>query len=123
MLDDNVRYRLLSLLDENPELTQRELAHEMGISLGKTNYCLKALIDKGLVKVQNFRKSNNKIAYLYKLTPAGVNDKIRVTRRFLARKLQEHAELSNEIERLRGEMASHDPSHPSEPSRTRKPHL
>lgn len=109
VLDDNVRYRLLTLLDENPELTQRELAHKMGISLGKTNYCLKALIDKGMVKVHNFRNSKNKIAYLYKLTPAGVNDKIRVTRRFLVRKVQEHAELSIEIERLKSEMESHDP--------------
>ena len=123
MLDDKVRYRLLSLLDDNPELTQRELADQMGISLGKTNYCLKALIAKGLIKVQNFRKSNNKIAYLYKLTPAGANDKIRVTRRFLARKLQEHTELSNEIERLRGEMASHDPTRASAPTKTRKPHV
>jgi len=110
MLDDKVRYRLLSLLDENPELTQRELADKMGISLGKTNYCLKALINRGLVKVQNFRKSNKKVAYLYKLTPAGVNDKIQVTRRFLARKVQEHAELSNEIERLKSEMESHGPT-------------
>ena len=123
MLDDKVRYRLLSLLDENPELTQRELADKMGISLGKTNYCLKALIDKGLIKAQNFRKSNQKIAYLYKLTPAGVNDKIRVTRRFLARKLQEHAELGNEIEHLKGEMASQDRSRTKPPPKTRKPHV
>ncbi len=107
VLDDNVRYRLLTLLDENPGFTQRELADKIGISLGKTNYCLKALIDKGMVKVQNFRNSKNKIAYLYKLTPAGMNDKIRVTRQFLVRKVQEHAELSIEIERLKCEMASH----------------
>lgn len=110
VLDDNARYRLLTLLDENPELTQRELAEEMGISLGKTNYCLKALVDKGMVKVQNFRNSENKIAYLYKLTPAGMNDKIQVTRRFLVRKVKEHAELSVEIERLKCEMESHGPA-------------
>jgi EPS-associated MarR family transcriptional regulator len=115
VLDDNVRYRLLTLLDENPELTQRELANKMGISLGKTNYCLKALIDKGMVKVQNFRNSENKIAYLYKLTPAGMNDKIRVTRRFLVRKVQEHAELSIEIERLKSEMESHSSPHSRNP--------
>lgn len=109
VLDDNVRYGLLTLLDENPGLTQRELADKMGISLGKTNYCLKALIDKGMVKVQNFRNSKNKIAYLYKLTPAGMNDKICVTRQFLVRKMREHAELSIEIERLKCEMASHIP--------------
>lgn len=123
MLDDKIRYRLLSLLDENPDLTQRELADRMGISLGKTNYCLKALVDKGLVRVQNFRNSKNKIAYLYKLTPAGVNDRIRVTRRFLARKLREHAELGNEIERLKCEMESHDSARTPTLPKPRKPQL
>jgi EPS-associated MarR family transcriptional regulator len=107
MLDDKVRYRLLSLLEENPELSQRETADILGISLGKTNYCLNALIGKGLIKVQNFRNSRNKAAYLYKLTPAGISERIRVTRRFLARKLLEHAELSDEIQRLRCEVQSH----------------
>lgn len=104
MLDDSIRYRLLTLLQENPELSQRDLAARIGISLGKTNYCLKALIGQGLIKIDNFRNSSNKSAYLYKLTPAGINAKVRVTRRFLARKLTEHAELTAEIERLRLEV-------------------
>ena len=109
MLDDGTRYRLLTLLQENPQLSQRDLAERVGISLGKTNYCLKALIGRGWVKIDNFRNSrnsSNKIAYLYKLTPAGLNEKIQVTRRFLAQKVQEHAELADEIENLRHEVES-----------------
>jgi EPS-associated MarR family transcriptional regulator len=107
MIDDTVRYRLLTLLEGHPELSQRELAAKLGISLGKTNYCLKALIDRGLVKVQNFQNSRKKAAYLYKLTPAGMTEKIQVTRRFLATKLKEHEQLTDEIERLRAEVRSH----------------
>ena len=104
MLDDDTRYRLLSLLQRNPELSQRELAQKIGISLGKTNYCLKALIDRGWIKIHNFRSSRNKSAYLYKLTPAGVAEKMHVTRRFLARKLQERELLAHEIEELMSEV-------------------
>ena len=85
-------------------MSQRELAEQIGISLGKTNYCLKALIGKGWVKIENFRNSSNKSAYLYELTPAGINEKMRVTKRFLARKLREHEQLTGEIERLRREV-------------------
>ncbi len=106
MLDDATRYQLLTLLQENPQLSQRDLANRIGISLGKTNYCLKALTGRGWVKIHNFRNSKNKSAYLYKLTPAGLKEKIRVTRRFLAHKIQEHAELTDEIERLRREVES-----------------
>ncbi|MDH3842019.1 MAG: MarR family EPS-associated transcriptional regulator [Chromatiales bacterium] len=106
MLDDATRYRLLTLLQENPELSQRDLAERVGISLGKANYCLRALIDRGWVKIHNFRNSSNKSAYLYKLTPAGLNEKIQVTRRFLAHKVREHADLTAEIERLRCEVES-----------------
>lgn len=106
MLDDATRYQLLTLLEENPQLSQRDLAKRIGISLGKTNYCLKALIGQGWVKIHNFRNSSNKSAYLYKLTPAGLNEKIQVTRRFLAFKVQEHAELTDDIERLRREVES-----------------
>jgi EPS-associated MarR family transcriptional regulator len=108
MLDDTTRYQLLTLLEENPELSQRDLAKRIGISLGKTNYCLKALIEQGWVKIHNFRNSSNKSAYLYKLTPAGIHEKIQVTRRFLALKVQEHAELTDEIERLKHEVESQD---------------
>lgn len=104
MLNDDTRYQLLSLLQRNPELSQRELAEKLGISLGKTNYCLKALIDKGWIKIHNFRNSRNKSAYLYRLTPSGVSEKMRVTRRFLARKLRERDQLVDEIEALRREV-------------------
>ncbi len=107
MLDDATRYQLLTILQENPELSQRDLAKRIGISLGKTNYCLKALTGKGWVKIHNFRNSSNKSAYLYRLTPAGINEKIRVTKRFLAHKVREHAALTDEIERLRREVDSH----------------
>lgn len=113
MLDDSIRYQLLSLLEDNPELSQRDLAGKLGMSLGKTNYCVRALIDKGWVRIRNFRNSRNKSAYLYKLTPAGVKEKVRVTRRFLALKLEEHAELTFQIEQLRHELQSHAQS-PSE---------
>lgn len=109
MLNDATRYKLLSLLHENPEISQRQLASKLGVSLGKANYCLKALIDRGLVKVQNFQNSRQKASYLYKLTPAGMAEKIQVTRRFLAARLEEHKELTNEIERLRNEVRSQDP--------------
>lgn len=104
MLDDATRYRLLTLLESEPELSQRELAERVGISLGKVNFCLKALAEKGWIKMQNFRNSQNKSAYLYLLTPAGVTEKIRVTRAFLARKLKEHEEIEAEIARLREEV-------------------
>ena len=106
MLDDATRYQLLTLLQENPQLSQRDLADRIGVSLGKTNYCLKALISMGWVKIHNFRNSSNKSAYLYKLTPAGLTEKIQVTKRFLAHKVQEHAELTDDIERLRREVES-----------------
>jgi EPS-associated MarR family transcriptional regulator len=108
MLDDVTRYRLLHLLETNPELSQRELADEIGFSLGKTNYCVKALIDKGWVKARRFRNSRNKIAYLYQLTPTGVAEKIRVTRRFLAQKIREHEVMTAEIERLKQEVTRND---------------
>ena len=102
-LDDETRYRLLKLLEQDPSLTQRDLAREMGISLGKLNYCLKALIERGWVKVQNFQKSNNKRAYVYYLTPKGMDEKARVTLRFLKRKLTEYEDLKKEIARLKKE--------------------
>jgi len=103
-MDDSLRYSLLKLLAENPHLSQRELAKELGISLGMTNYCLRALIDKGLVKAGNFKNSRSKAAYLYKLTPKGIEEKARVTYRFLKQKQREYEELKQEIERLRQEV-------------------
>ncbi len=104
MLDDATRYRLLTLLERNPEMSQRDLAKAAGISLGKVNFCLNALIEKGWVKIRNFRNSNNKRAYIYKLTPAGLTEKAVVTSRFLERKLHEYDVITREIEELRQEL-------------------
>ena len=96
-------FRLLRLIEANPEITQRELAEQAGISLGKVNYCLRALIDKGWVKAGNFSRSQQKHRYLYQLTPAGIAEKARITGRFLKRKIAEHEALTREIEQLRKE--------------------
>lgn len=103
-LDDEARYRLLGLLMDNPALSQRQLAGELGISLGKLNYCLAALLDRGYVKAVNFKNSNNKRGYLYQLTPAGLTAKARAARRFLIRKQAEYERLFREIEALRSEV-------------------
>jgi EPS-associated MarR family transcriptional regulator len=95
--------RVLRLLDATPQLTQRDMAREMGVSLGKANYCLRALVGKGFVKVQNFRNSTNKRGYLYLLTPDGVAAKASLTREFLACKRQEYDALRLEMERLQQE--------------------
>jgi EPS-associated MarR family transcriptional regulator len=94
---------VLRLLGESPQLTQRAMARELGMSLGKANYCLRALLGRGLVKVHNFRSSTNKRAYAYLLTPAGVAAKAELTRHFLARKREEYDALRLEIERLQRE--------------------
>ena len=91
---------VLRLLDGRPRLTQRDMARELGVSLGKANYCLGALIGKGFVKVQNFRNSTNKRAYLYLLTPEGVAAKATLTRQFLVRTREEYDALRREVERL-----------------------
>lgn len=105
-LSDESQLRLLRLLERNPEASQRELAAELGISLGKTNYCLRALVDRGLVKARNFKSSQNKKAYAYYLTPKGLEEKARVTLRFLARKQREYIEIKAEIETLHAEAAA-----------------
>ena len=96
---------VLRLLDESPSRSQREVAHELGMSLGKANYVLRALLGKGFVKVQNFRNSHNKRGYVYLLTAEGVAAKAELTRLFLARKIEEFDALRLEIERLRAESA------------------
>jgi len=105
-VDDELRFQLLRVLTDNPDLSQRELAKRLGLSLGKTNYCLRALIDKGLVKVNNFRTSRNKLAYAYVLTSNGVLAKVKATADFLRRKQTEFARLEREIEQLRAEVGS-----------------
>ncbi len=103
MLSEEVRYKLLKLLEPNPQLSQREVARELGISLGKVNYCLKALVDRGWIKASNFRNSQNKRAYAYLLTPRGIEEKARVTARFLQIKMREYEALKDEIEQIRME--------------------
>ncbi|WP_439509889.1 MarR family EPS-associated transcriptional regulator [Marinimicrobium koreense] len=108
MLTDEYRYKVLKLLEGNPELTQRQLARALGISLGKVNYCLKALVEKGMIKASRFRNSDNKQAYAYLLTPKGVDAKARLTVEFLRAKLAEHRALKAEIDELRREVVKAD---------------
>ena len=106
MLSEEYRYKILKLVAERPEISQRELAQTLNISLGKTNYCIKALIEKGLLKVTNFRNNNNKLAYMYLLTPKGIEEKALASAQFLKRKLKEYEMLQVEIESLRNEAKS-----------------
>ena len=104
--------KVLRHIEANPEITQRELALELGVSLGKANYCLKALIEKGLIKANNFKNSANKRAYLYILTPKGIETKTRISVRFLQRKTEEYAALRREIEQLKTELNATDDNPP-----------
>ncbi|MFP4155859.1 MAG: MarR family EPS-associated transcriptional regulator [Halothiobacillaceae bacterium] len=104
-LDEQLRYRLLKKLAHEPGMTQRQLAEEIGISLGKVNYCLKALVDKGWVKMGNFRRSKHKIRYAYLLTPKGLEEKARVTVAFLQHKQREYDRITQELETLKAEVA------------------
>ena len=96
-------FRVLRLLEGNPQMNQRDLAAAAGVSLGKTNYCINALLEKGLIKVQNFKSSKRKLAYAYLLTPAGIAEKAALTQRFLTRKMEEYDALRAEIEQLKQE--------------------
>jgi len=99
-MDDNQdHFNVLRKINSKPESTQRELAEELGFSLGKLNYCLKALKDKGLVKIQNFEKNPNKINYIYVLTPRGIAEKTKLTLNFMRRKMKEYDELKSEIDK------------------------
>lgn len=106
MISDEVKYHLLKLLEQDPTLSQRAISKEMGISLGKVNYCLHAMIDKGIIKARNFYKNKNKSAYTYLLTPKGIEEKARITVRFLQIKLAEYENLKTEIEEIRKEAAA-----------------
>lgn len=97
---------ILRRLGDTPEASQRELARETGVSLGKLNFALRALIEKGWVKVGNFSRSQDKLRYAYLLTPGGIEAKARLTRQFLARKMREYDRLRGEIERLQREIDS-----------------
>lgn len=103
-LSEKAHFRILRLIEERPEISQRELAGELCVSLGKTHYLLKALLDKGLVKMGNFRRHDNKLAYMYKLTPSGIAAKLSLTREFLQYKEAEYQALHHEIAQLRQEL-------------------
>ena len=97
-------FRIMTILSKNPDLTQRELADRVGISVGGVNYCLKALMEKGLVKMKNFADSKSKFGYIYVMTPRGVAERAALTRQFLKRKLEEYERLQREIRELQGEL-------------------
>jgi len=103
MADDTTSYSLLKTLENNPSLSQRDLAKRLGISLGKVNFCLNALVGKGWLKINNFRNSDNKLAYAYVLTPRGIEERARMTVHFLTYKVQEYEHLRAEIEELKRE--------------------
>lgn len=103
---DEAHLRVLQLLQQQPEWTQRELAEALGVSVGKVNYVLRALIEKGAVKARNFRNSQHKLGYAYLLTPKGASHKAALTQRFLQRKLAEYAALKTEIERLQRDVSA-----------------
>ena len=103
-MPEETHYHVLKLIEKNPSITQRQLASELGVSVGKANYCLKALIDKGWVKANNFKNSNNKLAYIYKLTPSGIEQKARFTVIFLKRKMSDYESLKQDIEMLKYEV-------------------
>jgi len=104
-LEDEITYKFLKIIEKDPHLSQREIARKMGVSLGKTNYCLKALLDEGFIKVRNFYKNKKKKAYIYFLTPNGIEEKAQVTYRFLQRKIKEYETIKTEIENLKLEAA------------------
>jgi EPS-associated MarR family transcriptional regulator len=103
-LQEDTHFRVLSLLENQPELNQRQMAKALGVSLGGVNYCLRALVAKGLVKMHNFQESDNKLGYAYLLTPSGLAEKLALTSHFLQRKQQEYLALKAEIETLQKSM-------------------
>jgi EPS-associated MarR family transcriptional regulator len=110
MLSEETRYQVMRLLEANPELSQRDVARELGISLGKVNYCVQALIRKGWVKAANFKNSHRKAAYMYFLTPRGMEEKGRLTLQFLGIKIREYEKLRVEIDEMRREAERRRPT-------------
>ena len=104
MINQELEYRALKILEQQPDMTQRELAEALGVSLGKTHYLVKSLIDVGWVKLDNFQKSDNRWGYAYLLTPMGIAEKAAITARFLVRKQQEYSDLQREIQQLQEEV-------------------
>lgn len=107
-IQEDTHFRIMRILQDNPDLTQRELAEMLGMSVGGLNYCLNALIDKGFVKMGNFQKSKNKFKYVYLLTPQGIAEKVALTSRFLKRKMEEYDALKVEIEALKAEVGEEE---------------
>ena len=103
-IDPDVHFRVLHLLEEEPQLTQRELAQKLGVSLGGINFCLKALVEIGHLKINNFQKNSNKSAYLYLLTPTGLSNKAMLTTSFLKRKMDEYKALKMEIDLVKSKI-------------------
>ena len=116
-LTDPQRLELLKLLQEQPQMSQRDLARAMGVSLGKANYCLNALMEKGLVKLELFRANPDKRHYAYLLTPAGLKEKTRITLEFLRYKVAEYEALEKEIEQLRGDLENRRVASIAQPER------
>jgi EPS-associated MarR family transcriptional regulator len=110
MLSEETRYQVMRLLEVNPELSQRDVARELGISLGKVNYCVQALIQKGWVKAANFKNSHHKAAYMYLLTPRGLEEKGRLALQFLGIKIREYEKLRIEIDEIRREAEGQRPT-------------
>ena len=104
MINQELEYRALKILEQRPDMTQRELAEALGVSLGKTHYLVKSLIDVGWVKLDNFQRSDNKWGYAYLLTPKGIVEKAAITVRFLVRKQREYSDLQLEIQQLQEEV-------------------
>lgn len=105
---ETIDFELLDLLAREPQLTQREMAERLGLSLGRMNYCLKALREKGAVKLRNFQSSPNKLGYVYVLTPAGIGQRTRLARAFLARKRAEYDRLKAQIDALQEEFGTEE---------------
>ena len=101
MQQNDTHYALMRLIEQQPDLSQRELAEALGVSVGKVNYCLRALIERGWIKANNFRNSQNRAGYLYLLTPEGIKQKAVLTKRFLKRKMAEYEQLKREIRQLK----------------------
>jgi EPS-associated MarR family transcriptional regulator len=112
--NEDLRFRVLRLLRENPKMSHREIARSVGVSAGGVNYCMNALIEKGLVKVRNFREADNKLRYAYVLTPQGLTEKTRLTGRFLQRKLEEYEALKAEIASVIKEAETSDVTRPDD---------
>ena len=104
MTNQELEYRALKILEQQPDLTQRQLAEELGVSLGKTHYLVRSLIDIGWVKLDNFKRSDDKLGYAYLLTPMGMIEKAAITARFLIRKQREYSVLQLEIQQLKEEV-------------------